>query len=231
MDIDAPARLASLGITVPDLEMLGPQGFPGFESEGEEALNWWRRLRAAATAAGWWPLLLDHDATALDGCEPAGGGEFPPIDDPIPDVVAKELERWPEPAAGGARGYGFHLPFERWTQEPKPVMVVLLPTAHGWEVPRLIGYGGWNRCPPPDMHAAILKRWHNKHGADLVCLTRTGLELGLARPPRTREEALSLAWDYASYCYDGVDAIYQADSLAELAAGLIDAGVVYCWWD
>lgn len=210
--------------------MLGPQGFPGFESEGEEALLWWRRLRAASDRSGLWPVLLDHEAKALELGDPAGPGELPPIDDPMPDMVAKELEWWPEPT-GDPRIDGFHLPFEHWTREPKPVMVALLPTQHGWEVPRLIGYGDWNRCPPAEVHAAILKRWHERYGADLVCLTRTGLELGLARPPRTREEALWMAWDYASYCHDSIDAIYQADSLAGLAAGLIDADVVRCWWD
>jgi hypothetical protein len=230
VDIDAPARLAALGIRLPSLETLGPQGFPGFESEGEEALEWWRRLRAASTQSGWWPVLLDHEAKALDLGEPVAAGGLPAIDDPAPEMLDKELDGWPGPAEG-ARVDSFHLPFERWTQEPNPVMVTLLPSVHGWEAPRLIGYGDWNRCPPPDMHAAILKRWHERYGADLVCLTRTGLELGLARPPRTRKEALSLAWDYASYCYDSVDAIYQADSLAGLAAGLIDADVVRCWWD
>ena len=224
MDIDA------LGITLPDLERLGPQGFAGFESEGEEALEWWRRLRTATDQSGCWPVLLDYHAGALNPDGHHGAGDITVIDDLAPDVLEKELEGWPDPQPG-APVHCFHLPFERWTLEPKRVMVALLPTTRGWEVPCLIGYGGWNSCPMPPTHAAILKRWHERYGADLVCLTRTGLELGLARPARTREEALCLAWDYASYCHDGVDAIYQADSLASLAAGLIDADVVRCWWD
>jgi hypothetical protein len=226
VDIDAPALLA-LGL--PKLEPLGPQGFPGFESEGEEALEWWQRLRAVSDRNGRWPLLLDHHTGALNAGFSKWDGELPQIDDPSPDVVEKELELWPASLAGGV--HSFHLPLERWTQEPKRVMVALLPTRHGWEVPRLTGFGGWNRCPPPQVHTAMLKRWHERWGADLVCLTRTSLELGLTRPPRTRREALSLAWDYASYCNDGVEAIYQADSLAGLAAGLINADVVHCWWD
>jgi hypothetical protein len=63
VDIDAPALLA-LGL--PKLEPLGPQGFPGFESEGEEALEWWQRLRAVSDRNGRWPLLLDHHTGALN---------------------------------------------------------------------------------------------------------------------------------------------------------------------
>jgi hypothetical protein len=223
-------RLARLGITVPSLETLGRQGFPGFESEGEEALEWWRRLRAASDRSGWWPVLLDDHLGALTPESPAGDGEPAVIDDPAPEVLDKELDGWPE-SGPALRQEGFHLPFEHWIREPKRVMVTLLPVARGWEVTGLIGYGGWNRCPAPRTHAAILKRWHERYGADLVCLTRTGLELGLTRPPGTRQEALALAWDYAAYCHDGVEAIYQADTLAGLAAGLIGASVVRCWWD
>jgi hypothetical protein len=210
--------------------MLGRQGFPGFESEGEEALDWWRRLRAVSDRSGLWPVLLDYHAGALITVEQPSAAELAVIDDPAPEVLEKELEGWPADT-GVEWLHNFHLPFEHWTQEPEPVMVALLPTAHGWEVPRLIGYGGWNRCPPAPTHEAVLRRWHDRYGAELVCLTRTGLELGLTRPPGTRPEALALAWDYAAYCHDGIDAIYQADTLARLAAGLIDAAVVACWWD
>lgn len=176
-------------------------------------------------------MLLDRYAGALssDGGQ-TGTSELPVIDDPAPDLFEKELEGWPE-AGPGTRLSGFHLPFEHWIQEPRRVAVALLPVPHGWQVPGLIGYGGWNTCPPAQVHAAILKRWHERYGAELVCLTRTRLELGLSRPPGTRQEALALAWDYASYCHDGVEAIYQTDTLAGLAAGLIDATVVRCWWD
>jgi hypothetical protein len=223
-------RLARLGITLPSVEKLGWQGFPGFESEGEEALDWWRRLRAVSEQSGWWPVLLDHNAGALISDAPSSAAELSVIDDPAPEMLEKELEGWPA-QTGLGRLDGFHLPMDPWTREPEPVLVTLLPTGHGCQVPTLIGYGGWNRCPAPRTHSAILKRWHERHGAELVCLTRTGLELGLTRPPATRMEALGLAWDYASYCPDGVEAIYQADTLAGLAAGLIDANVLRCWWD
>jgi hypothetical protein len=57
------------------------------------------------------------------------------------------------------------------------------------------------------------------------------LELVVTRPPWTRLEALAFAWEYASYCSDGTDGLYGADEVPDLAACLINAGVVHFWWD
>ncbi|WIX92354.1 DUF4253 domain-containing protein [Amycolatopsis sp. DG1A-15b] len=114
---------------------------------------------------------------------------------------------------------------------PAEVFVALVPAVAAWQLPAVLGYGGWEGFPTAAAHSAILRHWRDAYGAELVCMTTTSVELAVARPPRTRPDALAFAWEYAGYCPDSVDTIYQADDLAALAAGLIDAEVVHAWWD
>lgn len=99
------------------------------------------------------------------------------------------------------------------------MLVALVEAEHGWQVPTLLAYGDRNECPPPAVHGAVLRHWHQRYGAELVCLERSALELLVARPPRTEMEALAFAWEYATYS-DGMD-LYQADAIPDLAASLI----------
>ena len=44
------------------------------------------------------------------------------------------------------------------------------------------------------------------------------------------DTSLAFAWEYPSYCLDGMD-LYDAEDVPDLAACLIDADVVRFWWD
>jgi hypothetical protein len=243
--------LAEHGIDVPTFDQLSPKetgvAVLGFASSGEEALAWWHRLRAVREHTGHWPLLvgsnlpapfsLEFDAMAgavermaqaaeIDGAEALNPRGIT-LDSLGDDQRQEMLDEWPDEPH---RIDGFSLPFSR-TGTPDPTIVALVPVEHGWQVPALLGYGDWNECPAPAVHSAVLRHWQHQYGAELVCMTSSSLELAVARPPRTRSAALAFAWEYASYCLDSVDAIYQADNLAGLAASLIDAEVVFAWWD
>jgi hypothetical protein len=54
----------------------------GFGSAGDEAVGWWRRLRADPAMAGWWPLLIE-DETAEFLVERAGSGPDPEPEPPL----------------------------------------------------------------------------------------------------------------------------------------------------
>jgi hypothetical protein len=114
--------------------------------------------------------------------------------------------------------------------EPDPVLVALVPARNGWQLLAVLGYGDREYFPPAAEHSAILRHWHDRYGAELVCMTGTTAEMALTRPPRTRPDALAFAWEDASYCQNS-HAVYAVDDLAGLAASLIDAEVVVAWWD
>jgi hypothetical protein len=111
----------------------------------------------------------------------------------------------------------------------KQVTLALLPTPHGWEAPAVMKFGNWNANPKPAEHVALLRYWHERYSADLVAMTHDVLEFMVAKPPRTRKEALRLAMDQYLYCEDIVD--QGTYSLDALAARLLD-GEAWCfWWD
>jgi hypothetical protein len=222
----------------------------GFQSAGDEALRWSERLREAYAESGLWPLLMEADtpeylansytyatvaeslaqAHALDGAELlAEDGE-------------RELRRYPADYAATIRAElagagewpeeperpGFGLPYS-WGQ-PEKVTVALVPAAAPWLVPVTLHYGGWNKYPAPAEHAAIMRYWHQRYGAEPVVWTGTTVQYAVARPPTSRPDALALAWEYRLY-NDGEYDLYRADSLTDLAAGLLNAPVWRMWWD
>ena len=239
-------RFAERGIDLPELTRLPAADAAvvwAFEASGEAAVDWWRRLREVAGLTGYWPVLVADDgvdvgprdsplagadalarAAALDGAmlvNPQGQT----LSAQGPDAIEAYLEQWPEEPEDVVRLDGFALPYRSGRA------LALVSASAGWQVPALLGFGGWNNCPEPAVHAAVLRYWGERYGAELASLTSDGLELDIARPPHTPAAALELAWEYAEYCADGVDGLYEADNLPQLAASLLDADVVHLWWD
>ena len=60
-------------------------------------------------------------------------------------------------------------------------------------------------------------------------MTHDTIELHVARSPRTRDDALALAYEQYAYCSDIVD--QGAGTLEALAAVLVHASVWFFWWD
>jgi len=109
------------------------------------------------------------------------------------------------------------------------VTIALWPTKEGWEVPALMRYGGWNACPLPHLHVALLRRWKNKYDAELVAIAGDIVELRVSNPPTSPEAALELAREHYSYCDDIVT--QGTMTLERLAEVLINGSVWYFWWD
>jgi len=231
----------------------------GFRCAAGQAVPWWHRLRAAHGAVRHWPLLLDPDASSyftagigaaargdndaaaraelLDKANRLDGEQL------LAEWGRRRLEDFGEKVAQHARdelnGRGVWPPGPR--RQPKllyslarndtqEVLVALVPAKQPWEIPAVIGYGGWNYYPTPEDHVAILRYWNDRYGAELVAMTGTTVELTVRRPPRTRRQALALSWEYFVY-NDGYYDYYGAEDITQLAAGLLGADTWIAWWD
>jgi hypothetical protein len=108
--------------------------------------------------------------------------------------------------------------------------IALVPCAGCPEIPAVFGFGGWNACPPPEEHVAILKYWEERYDARLQALAPDTLEMEVARPPRTYPEALTLAKEQFSYTSD---ILYQGNhpTIGALAVALLGSGRWHFWWD
>lgn len=73
------------------------------------------------------------------------------------------------------------------------VAVLLLPTMHSWHVPAYMSFFGAEGPGGAEKLIAVLRSWHERHGAELVAHYGTMLEFVVSRPPRTLEDAWRLA--------------------------------------
>lgn len=121
-------------------------------------------------------------------------------------------------------------PNDLLTRRPAPSLkLALAPVDVGWQVPAYLRFGAWYDCPPPDVHVALLHRWHEAYGAELAVLGGDTIELLVARPPGAREEALTLVRTVYCYAPDSIDQGFE--SLDALAASLMASRAWLFWWD
>jgi hypothetical protein len=108
--------------------------------------------------------------------------------------------------------------------------LALIEAAHGWEVPvRLAWTGGANYDLDGAQHLAVLRRWSQRYGADVLTLGSDTLELLVERPPASKDEALAVAREQFSYC---PDIVWQGlGTIGALAATQARSRVWYFWWD
>jgi hypothetical protein len=153
-------------------------------------------------------------------------------------VTPREVRQQPpeEPWADGVRpNNDFVIPYDPY--DPRKLLaevtVGLVPTQTSWHVPVLLRFGGFNACPFPAEHAALLRYWEGRYGAEVVGMTHDTIELSVARPPKERPEALELAGLHLSYCGDLDQALHgtRGPLRPTLAARLLGAKVWYFWWD
>ena len=78
--------------------------------------------------------------------------------------------------------------------------------------------------------AAIVRSWEDRFGARVVGLGPATLELSLAAPPLTRQQARHVAAEHFAFCPDSV---WQGGyhNLEEYAASLIGQNCWSFWWD
>lgn len=227
--------------------MLAALPYPRVEVPGALALAEWERLRAEGRG---WPVIVGNDEqleaiaelfslydeaafpTPAAILAEAATLSLPEVlaqrVDADPDWPAPPLGEWPAPGAVGRNG--LTVASEILSGKPFPrVHILLIPTAHGWEVPAYLRWGGWNGCPAPAEHVAALRHWHERFGVEPIGLHLDTLNLRAVRRPADRAGALALAREHYSYCPDVVD--QGVGSLSALAALLLADDWWFFWWD
>lgn len=109
------------------------------------------------------------------------------------------------------------------------VLIGRVPIAEPWQLPAALHFGGWNDCPEPEIHSAMFMRWQEKYAAQIVSISGDVVECLVGRPPTEREVAIELAWEQYLFCYDIVEQGCQ--TVANLAAALLNSDYWYFWWD
>ena len=87
--------------------------------------------------------------------------------------------------------------------------------------------------PEPDPNIILDKLesqyWDEKYGISLAGITADVIELEVQNPPTTKQQALQLAKEQFIYC---PDIVYQGtQTIAALAAALLNGKVWFFWWD
>ena len=215
------------------------------ELPGERSFDRWENARRAGARIDWNPVavgsveeleflreMLEREndtrtpadelrdlATQLDVDawlrERADEGDLTPPRHPWPDDI--------QPTSG------FYFPFDDDGKHLARWWMLLVPAAYDWEVPVQLGWGGFNECPPAEVHGAFLRRWSHRYDAELVAITSDTFELMVHRPPRDRDEAIELATEQYLYCPDIVEQGYG--SIDAHAASLIGGATWFLWWD
>ena len=138
-----------------------------------------------------------------------------------------DIGEWPDgiPPSEALVGHTGLLP----SKPLKDVVVCKVPTPRSWEVPAYLRFGGWNECPASEEHVALLHRWNDQYGAEIITVTHDMIECTVSRPPTTKDQAMELAREQFIYC---PDIVHQGtESLSGLAATLLGGKTWYFWWD
>ncbi|HET9451116.1 MAG TPA: DUF4253 domain-containing protein [Aggregicoccus sp.] len=135
-----------------------------------------------------------------------------------------------ERAAEGAPAQGGGFTHDAATGQPHArVALALLPACEPWQVPVRLRFGGFNECPTPAQHGAMLRHWQERYGAEPVALSHDALELRVQRPPTDVAAARQLAREQVAYCPELAPP--GAAALERLAAKLQGARVWRFWWE
>jgi hypothetical protein len=110
-----------------------------------------------------------------------------------------------------------------------PSVLLLVRVEHSWEVPAYLEFGGWNDCPAPELHVAVLREWRNNYRAAPACITGDVLECVVIKRPQTEAEAMKLAAEQWIFCEDIVGQGTQ--SVRKLAMEIWRSPTWFFWWD
>lgn len=237
------------GVAAPPLWWLGdlPTGEAVWvlPTSSEDCTGWWLRLRAVHDRTGVWPVLLGdhpdsdvwgalrhpHDHPAAAELEHAAALDVVRMLGTLEEMYAEDDEVEPYDEYVGDR-----VPTRLYPTFPRPTMVeagwlALVEVEDDCDLPARVGWlGGVNGNMRPGDHVAVLRRWRERYGVEVMGLKcNQTLYLAVDRPPTDPQECRDVALEQLLYCSDLIDE--RASSIEELAAEQVPSRTWTFWWD
>jgi len=239
--------LGSLGLGLAEpLLGNGDDSIAGIAVEGAKALKVWAQLKALLVSEGHWPVIVGSGSSITYLRENWEITEGTTVASLLEKAATLDVEEWLKNRRQGDESY-YEEVHGSWPRRPEPtttyvlptdvlsgrplerVYLAIVPTAQSWAVPVHLRLGGWNECPFPHEHAAVLKYWFERYDGELVGLSHDTIECAVSAPPREKEAALLLARQQFVYCADIVG--QGSQTIENLGGALLNAPVWYFWWD
>ena len=117
------------------------------------------------------------------------------------------------------------------TQKTRELLLARIPADEPWHIAAWLPMGGWNGCPEPKDMLSVAKRWYDKYGAVICCVTSDEMEFHVSDLPAANDEALALAKEHFYFCEDRLTQYGGHYNLATLSDGLTKSSYWYFWWD
>lgn len=111
----------------------------------------------------------------------------------------------------------------------REVYIAVAPVPEAWQIPAVVGYGGWNECPDSVVQCAFARKWAAKYDEEIVGLSFDTIEWEVRKPPGTKDEAMALAWEQFYLCEDIVT--QGVGTIHALGATLLESPYWFFWWD
>ncbi|MFJ6479553.1 MULTISPECIES: DUF4253 domain-containing protein [unclassified Streptomyces] len=115
-----------------------------------------------------------------------------------------------------------------WLKSPR---LALVPVGRPADLPAAIGWSGpVNHVTDVARLCAVLRSWEDRFGARVVALSSARLDLSVAAPPQSLDEALAVAAEHFAFCPDTIWQGYESIRLYAEQALLGNPHWTF-WWD
>lgn len=196
------------------------QGFRPWES-GElypRSVTSPERHSAADLLADWWMAYASSAVTVGMGASHLRDPSF------FPEVAAR-----PTPEASTAVADEYAAVYLSLHPHVRLGLVAAESGAHalaavGWQ-------GPLNYNNDTGKFAAVVASWQHRFGARVVAVGGGTLDLSVAAPPSSREDALAVASEHFAFCPDNVRQGSRPYTIPAYAERLVDAPAWTFWWD
>lgn len=199
---------------------------------GERAVECWKQLRAAVDRTGHWPFIIgdpelygfdrpDESRQILDAARKVDLVAFEKHQAARYDLkeeeskAASDASPWPATPQVIDSMFLMTITYDHKLKTLRPIekcLIGLAPTVDSTELPAYLLDAGFD--PPPSDQIAMLRRWNERYGIEVVELGHCRMTLHVRNPPQTEIDSAKLAGEQFLFCNDSV---YHTGTLRDLA--------------